>query len=234
MISLEDLKVLIIEDDVSESLDLLLKLEKIGVTKIVSASTFEESREKINDNLYDLAFVDILLNQQEKGLELAELLSAKNIPFITTTNLTDLSVFYNLIEYNPIAYFQKPVDPLELRYRLETISESLKERKSNFLFHKDGSEYIKVKKENIIYIEADGNYTTIHTKKKKFMLRTSLKKLLQKIDSTTLIQVHRKWVIRLDLIDYYNGQTKKATIGELNFPVGRKFQPILTKHLVNS
>lgn len=233
MVAIKDLKVLVIEDDISESLDLLMKLESIGVSDITSAATFEDSVEKISKNQYDVAFVDILLDNQEKGLELAELLSLKNTSFITTTNLTDLSLFYDIKKYSPVAYFQKPIDPLELRCRLESFFESEEKAKSNFLFHKNGAEYVRIEKEDIVYIEADGNYTTIYTKKEKFMVRSSLKTLVDKIDSTALIQVHRKWVVRLDLIDSYNSQTNKATIGDLKFPVGRKFQSKLAKHLVS-
>lgn len=235
MVTLKDLKVLVIEDDISESLDLLMKLESIGVQNIVTASTFEDSVEKIKTAQYDIAFVDIMLNHQEKGLELAELLSLKSTPFITTTNVSDLSLFYDFKKYSPVAYFRKPIDPLELRFRLEFFAESQNKPKSNFLFHKNGTEYIKIEKDNILYVEADGNYATVYTKKeKKFIIRSSLKSLLQKIDSSALMQIHRKWVIRLELIDSYDNQTKKAVMGDLKFPVGRKFQSKLTKHLVNA
>ena len=231
-IALQDLRVLVIEDDLSESVDILMKLNNIGVTQITAVTTFEESVIKIREDKFDLAFVDVLLNHQEKGEDIAQQLTLKDTPFIITTNLTDLSIFYGLKKFSPLAYFQKPIDPLELRLRVEAFCDDSKQTTAKYLFHKNGNDYVRIDKGDIIYIEADGNYVTVFTEKEKFFLRGSLKTLLQKIDSTKFMQVHRKWIIRLDLIDSYNSQTKKAVIGELEFPVGRKFQSELTRYLV--
>lgn len=233
MVALDHLKALIIEDDLSESIDLQQKLEHIGITSIDSSSSFDESVEKIKESHYDLAFVDIMLDKDDTSEVLAELLSHKNIPFIITTNHTDLSMFYSLKKYRPLAYFQKPIDSLELRFRLEDFNESHSDSKQDFFFYKDGSEFIRIEKADIIYLEVEGNYVMISTSNEKYMVRSSLKSLLEKIDSSTFVQIHRKWAIRIDLVKSYNSHTKKAVLGDLTFPVGRKFQSKLAKQLAS-
>ncbi len=133
-----------------------------------------------------------------------------------------------------MSYIQKPIDQLELRYRLESFVQLLTDSKSHFFFHKNGNELIRIKKVDIVYLEAEGNYVILFNRNEKHMIRSSLKTLLQKIDSSTLMQIHRKWVISLDLVHSYNFKTKKADLGGLPFPVSRKFQSKLSKHLVNS
>ncbi len=233
MVALDHLKALIIEDDLSESIDLQQKLEHIGITSIESSFSFDESVEKIKKGHYDLAFVDIILDKDDTGIVLAELLIHKNIPFIITTNHADLSMFYSLKKYSPLAYFQKPIDSLELRFRLENFTESCSDSKTDFFFHKDGSEFIRIEKADIIYLEVEGNYVMIFTSNEKYMVRSSLKSLLEKIDSSAFVQIHRKWAIRIDLVKSYNGRTNKAVLGDLTFPVGRKFQSKVAKRLAN-
>ncbi len=71
------LKALIIKDDLSESLDLQLKLENIGITSIITSTIFRDSVQKVNDGHFDVAFVDIMLDKDDKGIDLDELLSSK-------------------------------------------------------------------------------------------------------------------------------------------------------------
>ncbi len=231
MVEIGQLKILIIEDDISESTDLLVKLDALQVFNVKCVDNFEDSISEINLQVYNLVFVDVILNGEQKGSELAHLLSLNDISFIITTKYTDLSYFQNITKYNPIAYFQKPVDPLALRFRLEELANSLNDQKSDFIFHRIGTEYKRFEKSNINYIEGEGNYVSIYTDDDKILLRHSLKAFVLTLDSSKFIQIHRKWVVRLDKIDSVNTQKNIVSMGDKIFPVGRTFQSKLVKHL---
>lgn len=65
-----------------------------------------------------------------------------------------------------------------------------------FLFIKDGYEQIKVLIEEILFIEASGNYTQIHlTNSKLLSTRVTLNEMLLLLPNKKFIRIHRAFII---------------------------------------
>lgn len=82
----------------------------------------------------------------------------------------------------------------------------------------------KVTFDDILWIHADGNYCFIHTKDKKYAARTSLKKLADRLQPHRFIQIHRSFVVQLDLIDKIDVHANMVTVGDKELPIGRVYK----------
>lgn len=73
-------KSVLIADDEKDILDLLIEL--LGMCRIDTASTFEEAKELLESNEYDIAVLDIM---GVKGYELLEIANKQKIPALMLT-----------------------------------------------------------------------------------------------------------------------------------------------------
>jgi len=95
------------------------------------------------------------------------------------------------------------------------------------LFMKVRSVQRKVPLEEIFFIEANGNYTIIITEKKKFVLKTSLKKMLDELPARKFFQVHRNFAVQIEKIEKIDTGAGEIIIMEHAIPLGRKYKDFL-------
>jgi DNA-binding LytR/AlgR family response regulator len=75
---------------------------------------------------------------------------------------------------------------------------------------------------DVLYLESNNNYVTVHTKEKKHIVRNSLQQYMEHFDSTTFFRVHRSFVVNLHHVTIINTDTIK--IGEHSIPLSRTFR----------
>ena len=66
------------------------------------------------------------------------------------------------------------------------------------LLVKDQQKLFFIKADDILYFEADGNYITLHTRQRTYLLYESLTQLEQRLDSSDFTRIHRSYVINLN------------------------------------
>ena len=241
---IHELKLLIIEDDISFATGVEMQLEDFGIKDIATAYTEESALQTIDQFKPDLALVDIRLNHNSDVLTVSKYLKSQNIPFIIMTQYKEENLYKNVSQLAPLAYFTKPLDYIALKYTVDSYFQDLEvgsgredligDNIENFLFVKKGNKYLKVKFEDMIFIQAEGNYVTIQTLKAKFILRGSLKKSLQILPTKMFVQVHRNFVVNFTFVEIYDAENCQLHIEEYAIPVGRSFRSSVRKLLRSS
>ncbi len=92
---------------------------------------------------------------------------------------------------------------------------------SDCIFVKHHDRMVKIVIEDILYIEAERNYSCIHSKGKDYLLATTLKKIDLKLPSTYFMRVHRSFIVNISQID---------EVGSTHIVIAKKVIPI-SKHL---
>lgn len=87
-------------------------------------------------------------------------------------------------------------------------------------FIRSNSALVKLRLEDIVYFEADANYTQIFTEEKKFIIRASLKELEEKLNDKRFARVHKSFMINLEKIE--NIQADFIQIADKEIPIGRQ------------
>lgn len=215
------IKAIIIDDEVHciDTLSMLLadySPEVELMDKCMSAKKGLEAIEKIKP---DLVFLDIEMPIMN-GFEMLEQL--KQIPFsvIFTTSYDQYAI--KAIRFSALDYLLKPIDPKELINAVQKIQgKKLPPSAEQFrmlidrVYNKgnkitrlavptsEGFELIPV--EEIIYCEADDNYTHLFLKnKKRIVACRTLKEVEEQLsDFASFIRVHHSYIVNLNEVNKY-------------------------------
>jgi PAS domain S-box-containing protein len=112
-------KILLVEDDSLEAMDLKRTLESFGYTVPYVASNGEEAVEKALEIMPDLILMDIFLKGDSDGIEAAKKIKELNIPVIFITAHSEESIIQRAKHTEPYGIIIKPYDSNELKYTIE-------------------------------------------------------------------------------------------------------------------
>lgn len=113
-------KVLIIEDDDVTALNLKMSLEKQGYEVIALADNSVSSRNKIKVYNPDIVLIDIALEGNDDGIQIARFIREKMPrPFIFLTAHSESSMLAKAKQTEPYGYIVKPFDPVNLHTTIQ-------------------------------------------------------------------------------------------------------------------
>ncbi|HSV88323.1 MAG TPA: LytTR family DNA-binding domain-containing protein [Bacteroidales bacterium] len=121
----------------------------------------------------------------------------------------------------------------EKKVSLETLIRQLR-YKPQFIPFKDENESLKlsIKSYDLLYLEANDNYVTIHYKSgdnlKKFTLRNTLKNIEKQMEDYPLLRCHRSFMVNIDQVKMLKREYSQFNLwldeaGTVSIPVSRSF-----------
>lgn len=138
-------------------------------------------------------------------------------------------------EHNVVDYLLKPVKEdrfikaaLRVKEIYDSNSKTIKSDKEYFFFREKGFSS-KLLIRDILYVQAMGDYVTIHTPEKKHTIHYTLNAMEKELTSEKFMRVHRSYIVALDKIDTVEGGT--AYIFQNNIPIGDIHRSGLMKRL---
>ena len=211
---MEKIKILIVEDEMIIGANIALQLSSLGYDVIGIIPRAEEVLPKIRENTPDILLLDIYLKGDLDGIELAHIIQKEfKIPIIYLTANADDAHFNRAKTTNPYAFISKPFKKLDLQHAIElTILRIQEEKKievndldtfvmSDSIFVRSHDKMIKININDILYIEAERNYSKIHFKEKEHLIVSTLKDLEEKLTVNHLMRIHRSFIVNLFHID---------------------------------
>lgn len=180
-----------------------------------------------------LLFLDIEMPGMT-GIELTKQLGANKPLIIFTTANKEYAI--EAFELNVVDYLLKPVTlPRFLqavsraREVMESNKQEVKFEEKEFVFVKDNGILKKLNVDEILYLEAMGDYVKVHTAQKFHVLHSTLKSIEEKLPANKFIRVHRSYIVALGKIDFI--QEGVISIGKANIPVAETYKATLNKKL---
>jgi PAS domain S-box-containing protein len=114
-----DVKILLVEDENVEALDIKRTLESFGYDVPYVASSGEEAVEKALAIMPDIILMDIVLKGNTDGIEAVSEIKDLNIPIIYLTAHSEESTIERAKLTEPYGYIIKPYDRTELKHAIE-------------------------------------------------------------------------------------------------------------------
>ncbi|MDO1449930.1 sigma 54-interacting transcriptional regulator [Rhodocytophaga aerolata] len=111
--------ILIVEDEFAVANNLRLILEKAGYRVSGIAFTVDKAIELKNQQKPDLVLLDILLQDEQTGIDLARILAEENIPFIYVSANTNSSILEEVKTTQPYGFIVKPFREKDVLVALE-------------------------------------------------------------------------------------------------------------------
>lgn len=112
-------KILIVEDESVEAMDIKRTLESFNYEVPYIASTGEEAIVKVRELMPDLILMDIILKGDYNGIKVASKIKDLDIPVIYLTAHSEESTVEKAKLTEPYGYILKPYDSLELKYAID-------------------------------------------------------------------------------------------------------------------
>ena len=112
-------KILLVEDDSIEAMDIQRSLESYDFEVPYVASSGDEALEKISDIKPDLVLMDIVLKGEKNGIDVANNIKDLDIPVIFLTAHSDDLTMEKVKLTEPYGYLKKPYDIVEMKYAIE-------------------------------------------------------------------------------------------------------------------
>jgi DNA-binding NtrC family response regulator len=103
------INILIVEDQFIEANNIRLILKEAGYTVLPLASSVSQALEILRKESADLVLLDILLEGEQSGIDLAKILKSRSIPFIYLSANSDKSTLDNAKETEPYGFLVKPL-----------------------------------------------------------------------------------------------------------------------------
>lgn len=221
-------KAIILEDDLSIALDYEMLLKKMGIRVIGVHKSWKEVGHTIAKSRPDFMIVDLFLANNETGLEFLEKYKSLFIPAIVITGYPQKLTFDLALSLNVAAFLKKPADNSELTFTIKKLISDISNRneKRDFIIVKERGAKIKVPYRKIMKVIIEGNYSTLLLEnEKRFVVKSSLTSILEKLDKKKFFRCHRSTVVNFDhVIEFDNVNYKiRLTNGE-ELAVGVRFR----------
>lgn len=235
---IENIRVLIVEDDALYAEQLRLDLEEIGFLVIDAVDNAKAAMHLAKISRPEIILMDINLNGEMDGIAAARQIFALDpTPIIFVTSLSDKETFDRAKKVHPFAYLIKPANKVSLKHSIELAIENFNEKsltkkltleqfpflKQNLLI-KEGNKLVKLGIENIHIIEVEEKYCSIYGENKKFVVRISLKDILEKLSKDKFMRVHRNYVVNIDRIIAIDLDKNVVQTELKELPLGRKYR----------
>lgn len=192
----------------------------------------------LNQQNIDLIFLDIHM-PGFSGVDFVQTL--KNPPMIVLTT-SDTEFAIKAYEYDCIVdYLVKPITQERFKKsikkitRLRTQDSKVKSQnegdsiEGEDLYININNRLIKIKLNEILVIEAKGDYIEVKTENKAYLVHTTLKKILDKLPKRIFLQIHRSHIINLTkIIDI---EDNSVLIAAKVLPVSHSNRPELMRRL---
>lgn len=228
--------ILIVEDEAVLAMDLAETLTAEGYRVVATARNAAKALQLFREQPVDLLLCDIDLPGGPSGVDLVwQARKIRPVPVIYLTAYSDRETFNLAKQTGPSAYLPKPYQLPFLRNAIELAIYQESQRKTAELPEASGDEdetlnrqsilklngsifikqeykFVKLALNELLFVEADGNYIRLQTNSRLYLLRMSMGNFLRKADSPDLVRVNRSFAVNLFHVDSFREQ--EVSVGQ--------------------
>ena len=231
------IKILVVEDEMIIAAKISMQLTSLGyeVTGILPRG--EQAIQQVKENRPDIILLDINLKGELDGIETARQVQLfADIPIIYLTANSDEATFNRAKPTRPSAFISKPFKQLDLQRAIELAISRMAENAtaantdhktdeaqpfilSDRIFVRYKEKMIKILLADILYMEADRNYSRIFTGTREYLLSITLKAIEEKMPTQLFMRAHRSYLINITQVD---------EVAEMHVMINKKSIPLGT------
>ncbi|GAB4335791.1 MAG: LytTR family DNA-binding domain-containing protein [Flammeovirgaceae bacterium] len=181
--------------------------------------------EMLKNNPIDVIFLDIQMPDMS-GIDLVKALdSLPQVVLVSTKHEFGIEAY----DYNLTDYLKKPVEYSRFLKAIEKVEKNLS---NNILETKGGSniyvktdnKIVRIKLDEILFVEALSDYMIIHTDSKKFVIHSTMKSLERRLPAKDFMRVHRSYIVNLSKIESIEDTTIFVNHKQMQIPVGASYK----------
>ncbi len=177
----------------------------------------------------DLLLLDIEM-EGLNGVKLSKILREEKSPL----QIVFITGFMDYIEMgydvDALHYLLKPIDSLKFQKVLDK-AYARRESDKDYLSFETKDEFVRLSMDQILYLEVDGNYLTIHTSDRDYQIKSSLKQMEDQVDAR-FFKIYRSILVN---IKYIRSSKKDRLIlkNGLELPLARGKYRELNQYIID-
>lgn len=220
------------------------KIARTALKELIKQVDFLKLKEECEDpmvafnylqkNSIDLVFLDVEMPGMS-GIELIKNLEKKPIIILISAK-PEYAV--EAFELNVADYLTKPVNLPRFIHAISKAKElfeskghkiEVNEKEKDYIFVRSNSILNKIIINDILYIQALGDYVNIFLKDKRYTVHITLKEIEENLPSEKFYRLHRSYLVALDQVDKVEEGT--VFIGKYPIPIGEQFKKEFLKRI---
>lgn len=225
------MKILIVEDEPLVAEDLKETLELLDYDVVGVAESYEEAAPVLAENTVDLAMLDVNIEGDMDGIDLAQHIRGKyDCKIVFLTSFSDRKTIERIQVVQPDGYLVKPYKKEDIKATLGVLdshqSSNTKTSKHQPILIKDKLDHVKIDPAEILYLKAENNYCKVVTSARNYLLSITLKAVLEKLPDDLVKRCHRTYAVNIDSIGRVGGNY--IVVNDESIPINDAF-----KHFIN-
>ncbi|MCM4171005.1 DNA-binding response regulator [Arenibacter sp. TNZ] len=185
----------------------------------------------IDSNTVDLIFLDIEMPGFD-GFDLLESLDHKPQVILISGNPNHAMKAF---DYDVTDYLQKPLDKSRFDVSIKKAInkfelQNAEEIKPEYIYVNSNLKKAKLFMNDILWIEAYGDYVRIITNEKKTLILSTMKAFAKQLPKDKFLRIHKSYTVNLEKIENFNGSTVEIN-GQV-IPLSRHKKEALIEALV--
>ncbi|MFK5878650.1 MAG: LytTR family DNA-binding domain-containing protein [Flavobacteriaceae bacterium] len=192
----------------------------------------------MKDDSIDVLFLDINMPKMN-GLDFLRTLTNKPHVIITTAyrefavDSFDLDVLDYLVKPIPFGRFLKTINKLSSRIQLERgVDEEVTLQEEPFIFLKVDKKMMKIKLNDILFIESLKDYIKVMTTTGDYLVHKSMTSISEELPESSFIRIHRSFAIAINKIEFVEGNS--VMIANRRIPIGRNYLQFAKEKILKS
>jgi len=233
------IRIFAVEDDLIHQENLRITLDELGYELAGLEASVEAALPKLPQAKPDLYLLDIQLNGEQDGIQLAHHINTHwPSPIIYVTSYQDTATYERARLTQPYAYLPKPLNPISLQASIESAFQHFAQPEPeptpswetdvwmrDAFFVKVGKKLLKFSAAEVLWIEVSGNrYCRIVAPDKQAHVRASLTELQQKLAPHPFLRAHRSYLINAHFIEAIHEAEQWVQVGEQQVPIGKSYR----------
>jgi len=184
--------------------------------------------EYLQHEAVDLMFLDINMPELS-GMQLVQTLASPPMVIFTTAYSHYAVESYSL---SAIDYLLKPIPFERFLASVHKANNALRNKTNPatneddpVIYIKSGPQTFPVKTSEILYLEKDGNYMTVHLANRKLLIRENMGDIFERIPGRDFIRVHKSYIVAIKHITLI--ETHQLSINNTTIPIGSTYRESL-------
>lgn len=230
----ETMRCIIVDDNVMARMAMKKLTDQVkDISVVAECENAMEAYNIISKEPVDLLLLDIEMPGMS-GIELIKNLGRKSPFIIFTTAKTNYAV--DAFELNVVDYLVKPIELPRFLKAIDRVKEAVESEREQievkdkeFVFIRDSGILKRINADEILYLEAMGDYVKVFTPQKFHIVHATLKSIEDKLPSLKFMRVHRSYIVALNKIDYI--EEGVISINGTAIPVADAYRTALNSRL---
>lgn len=248
------IKAIIVDDEplACKRIKKLLSEDK-DVDIVAICENGKQAIEEIHNKEPDLLFLDIQM-PEISGFDVLNNINDDIMPaiiFVTAYDEYAIKAF----EVHALDYLMKPFKKERFQESLERAKTTLAQGDQNSLdtkienllqyldpkhqpltrlLVKSSDQYFFLDEDDVDWIESEGNYVRIHTKKKDYLIRETMKNMEKKLNPDLFFRIHRSTIINVEKVKelepWFHGDYKVTMYNGKKLTMSRNYKELMKRY----